>query len=237
MPDWSWLCLGAGVTLAFFAPVILVWRLERRRRARQIRSLFTERLWTEGPLPEGPLLVEGTCQPGDSLRAPLSGEPCLGFSLKVENYVDDTDGGSWWPLAQVSELATLKLDVGGTTLLVETKRARLHLGGPPQIRQEAALGTLSQKLHRRIVTQARERYARLRQDVIPRPGQPVRIEERLLRPDCQALVVGRAERGAPGAALRVRPREDLPLLVYGGTRTKLVKALRKGVQELPEEFG
>lgn len=231
--DWTWILIGLGITALFFVPSAVL-RWGRRAERRDVLSLLAaEPLITAPPVPSGPVQLQGRCRADAALCAPLSGRPCVGFCLDVYIFVDDTDGGYHWTLAAIEELFPCALELGDASVALDVDRVTLWLAATTSTQREGPLNELPTRLLNRVRAQARERYAKDRPDIIPRPSQEVRLVERILPPGATALIVGQArqERDAASAKLRDRvgPRPGQTLLVFGGSRAELEAALRAGL--------
>ncbi len=233
MSDWGWILLGLSITALFFVPSAIL-RWGRRAERRDVLDVLSaEPLVTAPPVPAGPVQLEGPCMSDAPLTAPVSGRPCVGFTLEAYVFVDDTDGGYHWELGTIQELAPLWLQLGDARVAVDGTRTTLWLTGDPSADRRGPLNELPTRLVNRVRAQARDRYAGDRPDIIPRPSQEVRLIERLLPPGATALIVGQAHQDrdpASGDLLdRVGPRPGRTALVFGGSRADLQAALRAGL--------
>ena len=240
LENWFWMALAVVITLLFFVPSMLLWRIRRQDLRAKIRFFLSEPLNTGARVPVGPVQIEGTCSAEALLTAPLSGESCVAYQIGVSVERTSTDGPERWEVATVSELTPFEIAWGGRSARVAGEPSCVSLRWPSATKQQATLNRLPQHLHGRIIALARERYGEDRQDVIPRSGEEVFLRERVLRPESTVLVVGRLARvsGADGGAqeFQIEPRSGLPLLVSEGTRDDLVDDLRVGRRELPDRF-
>ncbi len=229
--DWVWLLAALSLTGLFFVPVFWLWVHQRGRRVGIRSFLRSEPLIVTPPIAPGRVLAQGSCTTEHPLHAPLSGEPCVGYVLRVSVLIDDTDGGSYWDLAYVDQLTPFRLTLGDRLVPVAVEPSFLWLHGPATTRRNGLLKELSVDLHNSVLRQARERWAGIRPDVIPRPGQTVRLSETLLRSKATALVVGDATATTRADDASIKPRDTCPLLVLEGTREELLGRLSKDLYD------
>lgn len=225
MPDWGWTFLAAAFTGLFFIPAMLLWYFRWRQRRGLRFFLRSEPLTTAPPLPAGPIQAEGVCHTSTPLRAPLSGKECVGFVLDVSVFEDDGEGGTYWELAFVDVLAPFTLALGGVAVPVAVDGSFLCLNGSVSSSRDGPLAELPADLHGRVVAQSQERYHDTRPDILPLPGQEVRMLERLLLPGSTVTVVGEMVAGDESAGEHIGPRQTTQVLVMDGTKSRILSLL------------
>ncbi len=233
MESWNW---TPWIGVLFFTPLLLLWWVRTRQQRRLRAFLKSESLVTGMPLPPGPVQLQGTCQLQQPLISPVSNTSCAGFTLEVEVFVNDTDGGDFWDLAYIDVLAPFSLHLKRGPVTVSGRSHFLWLVGDPVAKREMRLGDLPVELGRRIIAAARERLSEDRPDIIPNADQQIHLIERVLKPGSDVLIVGES-RHLPQASddtktePRIGPRERLPLLVINRTRRQIQTHLRRTIRQ------
>lgn len=194
-----------GMGVASGATALVEWGRRVRRSRRRIRDAVSTSL--EGR--SGAALRAGVAKPLRELRAPFSGEACVGYALRVDGIPGiATRGPSWF---EAERSVDFELEADGVRLLV--RAPFLCCGAQAQSQRGPARELLATEERRALV--AREGIA---VELIP-PEAPLTVEERLLRPETRLVVLGEEsqEPSADGYRDRFRsvlraPR-DAPLVV------------------------
>lgn len=146
---------------------------------------------------EGPVELEGTASEVDdagTLRAPLTGTPCLAYEYEVEEHQSSGKNSSWntvdegsglVPFRLEDDTASVRVDPSGATLALETDQT-FEVGGgeaePEPVREflerESDLESENTSLDLRVVELA--------------TGNDRRYHERRLEPGGEAYVLGQS---------------------------------------------